>query len=118
MVLKSQYLYLHIHPLSTTQFTPFIQFFQKNRKHTITQVPKGITKFTNMQVLFDYFDQFQKLSEADKRAIGKTLSIKKVNKYEFIEEIGSTSRKIYFLKSGIIRTNYFKDDIDDTVFKN
>ena len=70
-----------------------------------------------MQVLFDYFDQFQKLSKADNRAIGKTLSIKKVNKYEFIEKIDSTSRKIYFLKSGIIRTYYFKDDIDNTAFR-
>lgn len=69
-----------------------------------------------MQVLFDYLEQFQKLSTADKQAIVATCSIKKVKKNEIVESVDSTSTTIYFLKSGIARTFYYKDGVDVTEY--
>ncbi len=69
-----------------------------------------------MKELFDYFDHLIKLSKADKEAISKICSIKKVRKNEIIESIGGVSKTIYFLKSGIARTYYYKEDIEVTEF--
>lgn len=69
-----------------------------------------------MQALFDYFEQFQKLSDADKQAISATCSIKKKEKQEQVEAIGSTANTIYFLKTGIARIYYYKDGTDVTEF--
>lgn len=69
-----------------------------------------------MQALFDYFEQFQKLSTADKQAIAAICSIKKVKKNEILETVGSSSTTIYFLKSGIARTFYYKEGIDVTEY--
>ncbi len=69
-----------------------------------------------MEALFNYFEQFQKLSTADKQAIAATCSIKKVKKNEIIEAVGSASTTIYFLKSGIARTFYYKEGIDVTEY--
>lgn len=69
-----------------------------------------------MQALFDYFEQFQKLSDADKQAINAICSIKQVGKQEIIESVGSTSRTIYFLKTGIARIFYYKAGTDVTEF--
>ncbi len=69
-----------------------------------------------MEELFDYFEQFQKLSEIEKEAIRTICSIKKVDKSSLIEEIGSTSKTIYFIKSGLVRIYYYKDGIEVTEF--
>lgn len=69
-----------------------------------------------MQALFDYFEQFQKLSDGDKQAIAETCSLKQVKKNEMIETVGSSSKTIYFLKTGIARIFYYKDGIDVTEF--
>lgn len=69
-----------------------------------------------MQTLFDYFEQFQKLSDADKQAIRTTCSIKKRDKQELVETIGSTANTIYFLKTGIARIYYYKDGVEVTEF--
>jgi len=59
-----------------------------------------------MQTLFDYLEQFQRLSDADKQAIRAICSIKQVRRQEIIEAVGSSARTIYFLKTGIARTFY------------
>lgn len=69
-----------------------------------------------MQVLFDYLEQFQKLSTTEKQAIATTCSIKKVSKNEILEAVDSASTTIYFLKSGIARTFYYKDGVDVTEY--
>lgn len=69
-----------------------------------------------MQLLFDFFQQFQKLSDADKLAIDSTCSVIKVEKQQIIEPVGSTSKTLYFLKSGIVRIFYYKDGLEVTEF--
>ena len=69
-----------------------------------------------MQELFNYLEQFVKLSKIDKQAISETCSIKKVNKQEIIEAIGGTSKALYFVKSGVARTYYYKNGIEITEY--
>lgn len=69
-----------------------------------------------MEALFDYFEQFHRLSNAEKQAIGAICSIKQVKRQEMIEAVGSSTRTIYFLKTGIARTFYYKDGTDITEF--
>ncbi len=69
-----------------------------------------------MKELFDYFGQLIKLSETEIAAIQKTCSIKKGSKQEIIEAIGSTANAIYFLRSGVVRTFYYKDGIEVTEY--
>lgn len=69
-----------------------------------------------IQPLLNHFEQFQKLSEKDRDAIGAICSIKQVQKLEVIESVGSTSNTIYFLKSGLARIYYYKEEIEITEF--
>ena len=69
-----------------------------------------------MDKLFYYFEQFQKLSSSDKEAIKTCCTIRKVNKHDILEEVGTTSRTLYFVKSGAVRIFYYKGDIEVTEY--
>ncbi len=69
-----------------------------------------------MQDLFDYFEQFQKLTEVEKNAISSTCKIIEVKKHEILEPIQSTSKNLYFLKSGVVRIFYYKDENEVTEY--
>ncbi len=67
-----------------------------------------------MRSLFTYFKTYSSLSkesEAAIRAISKVLAVKKNSD---LQSIGHTCKTIYFLKSGMARIYYFKNDIDIT----
>lgn len=64
--------------------------------------------------IFQYFDQFNTLSEKAKfalKAITKEISYKK---NEVIQQAGNSCKTIYFVKEGITRIFYYKDGNDIT----
>jgi CRP-like cAMP-binding protein len=67
-----------------------------------------------MSALFQYFDQFNPLSEAAKVAIQGICTVQKIKKGQDLQPIGHTCRTIYFIQKGLARIYYFKDDIDIT----
>ncbi len=69
-----------------------------------------------MQEIIIYFEQFQRLTDADKKAILATCSLRNVDKRELLEDFGSTSKILYFIKSGTARTFYYKDGTDVTEY--
>lgn len=67
-----------------------------------------------MKELFDFFNKYQSLSEDAQEAIGKISKIESIKKNRDLQSIGHTCKTIYFLKSGVARIYYFKNDIDVT----
>ncbi len=67
-----------------------------------------------LETLFKYFQKLSPLSKEAQTALAQISSIVKVKKNESLQPIGHTCKTIYFLKSGLARIYYFKDDIDVT----
>lgn len=67
-----------------------------------------------MEALLKYFTKFSPLSLEAKEAISKISTIVKVKKNLDLQPIGHTCKTIYFLKKGVARIYYFKEDIDIT----
>ncbi|MCP1381313.1 Crp/Fnr family transcriptional regulator [Runella salmonicolor] len=67
-----------------------------------------------METLFRFFAQFQPLSTDAQEAIREICSVVHLKKNEELQPIGHTCRTIYFVKKGIARIYYYKDDIDIT----
>ncbi len=67
-----------------------------------------------MSSLFQYFDQFNPLSERARLAIQAICTTQTLHKGEDLQPIGHTCRTIYFIHKGMARIYYFKEDIDVT----
>lgn len=67
-----------------------------------------------MEQLFEYFDRHYPLSIKAKEAIRKISRDTQIRRNEILQPIGHTCKTIYFLKSGLARIFYFKDDRDIT----
>lgn len=67
-----------------------------------------------MEALFKYFDQFQSVSAVSKLAISNITEAKVIKKNYDLQSIGHTCQTIYFLKKGVARIYYFKEEVDIT----
>jgi CRP-like cAMP-binding protein len=71
--------------------------------------------------LFTFFDSISKISAEAKHALQQIIQEKKFSKNEIIQDIGSSCRTVYLVKSGSARIFYYKDGNDITehfAFKN
>lgn len=64
--------------------------------------------------IISFFDTIHCLDTSGKLALSAIVHEKKYKKNEIIQELGSTCRTIYFVKSGIARIFYFKNGNDIT----
>ncbi|MFM6984964.1 MAG: Crp/Fnr family transcriptional regulator [Chitinophagaceae bacterium] len=67
-----------------------------------------------MQALIDYFNSMSPVSSEAAEAVSKLVQVIPLKKYAELQPIGHTCKTIYFLKKGVARIYYFKDDIDIT----
>ena len=67
-----------------------------------------------MTELITYFNQYNPLSEADIHVISEICKPLIIKKNKDLQSIGQTCRTIYFIKKGVARIYYFKDDIEIT----
>ncbi len=67
-----------------------------------------------MQVLIDYFNSLSPISKDAAEAVSKLVHVVSLKKYSELQPIGHTCKTIYFLKKGVARIYYFKDDTDIT----
>jgi CRP-like cAMP-binding protein len=67
-----------------------------------------------MEQLFLYFDLRYPISEEAKDAIRKISRITQIKKNEILQPIGHTCKTIYFLKKGLARIFYYKEEKDIT----
>ena len=64
--------------------------------------------------LFSFFDSISKISAEAKHALQEIIQEKKFSKNEIIQDIGSSCRTVYLVKSGSARIFYYKDGNDIT----
>lgn len=67
-----------------------------------------------MLQLLQYFNQFHQLSKEAEQALIEISDELKVKKSTVIQDIGQTCKTIYFIKSGVARIYYFKEDTEIT----
>lgn len=69
-----------------------------------------------MEALLKYFNQFLPISAKEQKAIEEIITMLSVKKNEILQPFGHTCKTIYFLKSGIARIYYLKEDKDITEY--
>ncbi len=67
-----------------------------------------------MQALINFFSSIHPISNKAADAVCAIAKLTSLKKYAELQPIGHTCKTIYFLKSGLARIYYFKDDIDIT----
>jgi len=67
-----------------------------------------------MTSLFQYFKKYNPLSQEAEQAIAGISSMITIKKNKDLQPIGHTCKTIYFIKKGVARIYYFKDEIDVT----
>ncbi len=67
-----------------------------------------------MESLLKYLEKFNPLSKEAETSISQISQLVKVKKNEDLQPIGHTCKTIYFLKKGVARIYYYKEDIDIT----
>ena len=67
-----------------------------------------------MTSLFKFFKKYSPLSKEAEMAIAEVSKIVSIKKNSELQAIGHTCKTIYFLKKGVARIYYFKEDIDIT----
>lgn len=67
-----------------------------------------------MQALINFFNSVHPISDKAAEAVSAIAKLIHLKKYAELQPIGHTCKTIYFLKSGLARIYYFKDDIDIT----
>lgn len=67
-----------------------------------------------MNTLFSFFNGYTQLSNEAEIAISEISKTMAIKKNSDLQLIGHTCKTIYFIKSGVARIYYFKDDIDIT----
>lgn len=69
---------------------------------------------SNMEELFIYCNTFYPISPAAQNAIAEISTHISLPKNKDLQSIGQTCKTIYFIKKGIARIYYYRDDIDVT----
>jgi CRP-like cAMP-binding protein len=69
-----------------------------------------------MESLFAYFDTIHPLPLEAKTSIAHICTRQTVKRNQVLQSVGHTCRTIYFIKRGLARIYYFKDDTDVTEF--
>lgn len=67
-----------------------------------------------MLELLQYFNKFQKLSKEAENALIEITSELSIRKNTILQNIGQTCKTIYFIKTGVARIYYFKEDVEIT----
>ena len=67
-----------------------------------------------MQALINYFNSVHPISDKAAEAVSAMAKLIHLKKYAELQPIGHTCKTIYFLKHGLARIYYFKEDIDIT----
>ncbi len=67
-----------------------------------------------MEELLKYLNKIQKLTKKSEKAIISICTESTINKNNDLHPIGHTCRNIYFIKKGLLRIYYLKEDIDIT----
>jgi CRP-like cAMP-binding protein len=67
-----------------------------------------------VESLLKYLEKFSPLSKEAQASISQISKIASVKKNEDLQPIGHTCKTIYFLKKGVARIYYYKEDIDIT----
>lgn len=67
-----------------------------------------------MTELLQYFNHFNRLSKEAENAILEISTELRIKKNTVIQDIGQTCKTIYFIKKGVARIYYFKEDIEIT----
>lgn len=67
-----------------------------------------------MTELLQYFNNFNRLSKEAENAIIEISRELRIKKNTVIQDIGQTCKTIYFIKKGVARIYYFKEDIEIT----
>jgi CRP-like cAMP-binding protein len=67
-----------------------------------------------MEKLIQYLNSINEISHKSQEAILAICSEKKIKKHIDLHPIGHVCRNLYFVKSGLLRVYYLKDDIDVT----
>lgn len=62
-----------------------------------------------MDIIINILNQFATISEDAKNELSSIVSVKEFAKGSFILEQGKTSRHLYFLKLGFVRSFYYQD---------
>ena len=69
---------------------------------------------SDLTSLFKYLKKYHTLSKEAEKAIAENSKIVSIKKNDNLQSIGHTCKTIYFLKKGVARIYYFKEDIDIT----
>jgi CRP-like cAMP-binding protein len=92
-----------------------IQNILKTKKQVkIPQCPKTAIFRVPIEALYKYFSKFSPLSGEAMKAISGISSLVLIRKNQDLQPIGHTCKTIYFLKKGVARIYYYKEDIDIT----
>ncbi len=67
-----------------------------------------------MNLLFQYFNRYNRLSKEAQEAITQISTVVELKKNAILQPIGHTCKTIYFINKGIARIYYLKDGIDIT----
>lgn len=67
-----------------------------------------------MELLLAYLNKIQTLSEESERAITLICTELSIKKNKDLHPIGHTCRNVYFVKHGLLRVYYYKEDVDVT----
>ncbi len=68
----------------------------------------------NKMNFIEHIDQINKISDESKSALQSIISTKNFSKNEIIQDINTSCRTVYIVKSGCARIFYFKDGNDIT----
>lgn len=67
-----------------------------------------------MLELFQYFNHFLKLSKESEQALREISGELSIKKNAILQDVGQTCKTIYFIKKGVARIYYFKEDLEVT----
>lgn len=67
-----------------------------------------------MDELFEYLNSIHSISATAKSALREICFEISISRNESLQKIGQTCKTIYFVKKGVLRIYYYKDDIDIT----
>jgi hypothetical protein len=75
---------------------------------------KNLIKLKTVEELITYFNHYIPLSKDAFQAIAEICKPVFIKKNKDLQSIGHTCRTIYFIKKGVARIYYFKEDIEIT----
>ena len=64
--------------------------------------------------LWQFLGRFHSISQEEKEALLPFLTVTRITKNKFLQEIGYTCKTIYFMNSGLARIFYYKDEHEVT----